>query len=67
MNFLKVYSLNSYKIISFKEIGCSVLLIFLQEESRPNLSRNRTFDNISGALAKHEISSGERRRVGNYF
>lgn len=42
------------------------MLLCSQEESMPNLSRNRTFHNISGAKAKHEIRSGDRRRVGKY-
>ena len=37
---------------------------FLIKESLPNLSRNRTFNTEhSGALSKHELNSGERRRV----
>ena len=37
---------------------------FLITESLPNLSRNRTFNaENSGALSKHELHSGERRRV----
>ena len=70
MNFLKVcigilkYNLQNYKFQ--RNMLCSILFI-LQEESRPNLSRNRTFNQVSGALAKHEFSSGERRRVGNYY
>ena len=37
---------------------------YLIETSKPELSRNRTFgDNNSGALNRHEIKSGEYRRV----
>jgi len=49
--------------VVFHDILTDIEMNFLKEESRPNLSRNRTFNQVSGALAKHEFSSGERRRV----
>ena len=52
------YSVVFHDLLSNKE------MTFLKEESKPHLSRNRTFGNLhSGAINQHQIKSGERRRI----
>ena len=50
-------------LVIFHDILTEPEMIYLKELSRPNLSQNRTYDNVSGASNFHDFKSGKARRI----